>query len=396
MFPRIHVGEKGSGHDNESRTGGEGGMGQGFKAAELLVSIREGGRTAVRDLDMKMDIFCHYYGLGQELAGLLQTHHFKSPASLLHVTNVELLEDGFKIGHVAELKRALRQMVGKELDEGGGCKPELIGGIGDKGGHGGQVGGKGGDGEASKVPPTLHSRFGNISGKMFHYAIWDSFTEILLGGFGGEGGTSGCRNLQTPRVPNEATAWSKIQKILRRGAGGQGGTSRQNSQTPRDPKEVAAYAVFQTMIPFSLNIDAGGTWITGGVGGMGGNGTHRGGKGGIGEASDIPIGRVSFYTKIFGGIGGEGGTGGHFGGTGGKGQGTAFHEPLGNADGKTLTAKPLSDLLIDENLRKRLRQQGFITAGALFFVTGRDLLDIDDFKRGDIGALKDALANLRF
>ena len=68
---------------------------------------------------------------------------------------------------------------------------------------------------------------------------------------------------------------------------------------------------------------------------------------------------------------------------------------LGHADEKTLTAKPtpLSDLPISRDLRKRLREQGFVTVEALFLVTGKDLLEVEGFKRGDIGALKEALEN---
>ncbi|KAJ6479088.1 hypothetical protein C8R45DRAFT_1006574 [Mycena sanguinolenta] len=349
MSPDIYAGAEGTrGPDSLDcpwGRGGKGGIGEGTNVGERLVFIRKGRKTAVHGLDAKINEFCHHYCLGEEIARLLQTHHFNSPASLLHVTNAELLEAGFRIGHVAELKRALRQMVGKELDEGLGCRPELYGGIGGRGGHGGQVGGKGGTGEASKVPTTLEVLFA-----------------IIWSGVGGEGGTGGRKDSRTPHVRNDATLWSKIQRILP-----------------------------------SPNTDAGGTWIIGGIGGMGGSGTHEGGEGGVGEASRIPTERVSFFTKIFGGIGGEGGTGGSVGGRGGTGRGTVFDESLGRADDKTLTTKPtpLSDFPISRDLRKRLRDQGFVTVEGLFMVTGRDLLRVDGFERGDICALKEALENFQ-
>ncbi|KAF7340499.1 hypothetical protein MSAN_02121300 [Mycena sanguinolenta] len=144
---------------------------------------------------------------------------------------------------------------------------------------------------------------------------------------------------------------------------------------------------------FLPNTDSRSTWIIGGIGGMGGDGAYEGGEGGVGEASHIPTGRVSSCTKIFGGIGGGGGTGSYVGGTGGTGRGSVFYELLGDVDKMTLTGKPrpLSDLSIHEDLRKRLRQQGFVTVGALFMVSGGDLLKVDGFELGDICALKWAL-----
>ncbi|KAF7340493.1 hypothetical protein MSAN_02120700 [Mycena sanguinolenta] len=345
MSHTIHAGTEGiRGSDDPKRwgRGGKGGIGQGLNFGEPLVSIRKGKKKAVRGLNENIGAFCYRYYHGGEIANLLQTHHFNSPASLLHVTDVKLLEVGFRIGHVAELKRALRTMAGKELDEGGGYRPELYGGIGGRGGHGGLVGGDGGVGEVPQVPPTLEALFSKIAG-----------------GVGGEGGTGGRQDSRPRHGLDEATLQARIQRML----------------------------------PFLPNTDARSTWIIGGIGGMGGNGAYEGGEGGVGEASHIPTGRVSSVTKIFGGVGGEGGTGGSIGGAGGTGRGTAFDELLGHADERTLTIRPapLSDLPIDVGLRKRLRQQGFMTVGALFMVTGGDLLKVDGFELGDIGTLKDAL-----
>ncbi|KAJ6479118.1 hypothetical protein C8R45DRAFT_1156734 [Mycena sanguinolenta] len=337
----IYAGLEGSrGHNNVDRcTGGKGGIGRGMNFGEQLVSIREGKKTEVHGLYMKMDIFCRHYCLGQEIANLLQTHHFTSPASLLHVTDAELLEDGFIIGHVAELKRALRQMVGKELDEGGGRRPELYGGIGGRGGYG-KKGGEGGVGEPSKVPPSLVGLFAGVG----------SAVRVDMVAF------------KTRKYPMFTTK----------------------------PLFGPEFTVSMLQFP---NTDAGGTWIIGGIGGIGGNGTHKGGEGGVGEPSRIPTGSLSCFTKIFGGIGGEGGTGEFVGGKGGTGWGSAFDELLGHADQKRLSAKstPLSNLPISSDLGKRLREQGFVTVEALFLVTGKDLLEVGGFKRGDIGALKEAL-----
>ena len=101
-----------------------------------------------------------------------------------------------------------------------------------------------------------------------------------------------------------------------------------------------------------------------------------------------------------GGIGGEGGIGGFFGGRGGVGRGSVFHEVLAHPHEKTLNAPPtlLANYSMakesneDKKLRQMLSEQGFVTVGSLFVVTGEDLAKIG-FKSGDIAALKGTLQN---
>jgi hypothetical protein len=62
-----------------------------------------------------MDEFCDDHYLGQEILGLLKQCRFESPRSLLVAEEPTLVAKRFKIGHIAELKWALKRMVGKEL-----------------------------------------------------------------------------------------------------------------------------------------------------------------------------------------------------------------------------------------------------------------------------------------
>ncbi|KAF7341649.1 hypothetical protein MSAN_02062700 [Mycena sanguinolenta] len=326
------------GRKNSEGIGGKGGIGHGLKFGEPMVSIRDGAQ--VQGLDESMDEFCRRYCLGEEISNRLRQNGFVSPGSFQYVTDLELHTDGFKVGHIAEIKWALRKMVGKDLLARSG-KPELRGDIGGKGGHGGRKGGEGGVGDAAVVPVTYLYRFAKI---------W--------GGIGGQGGTTD-QDLQRPPslVPERVTLWERLRSML----------------------GMLSSKIIETERPH----------IYGGVGGKGGDGTHRGGEGGVGEASQIPIGMVSIFAKIFGGIGGEGGAGGSFGGRGGIGRGSVFSEFLGCAHERTLNAPPtlLADYAMAEELREMLLHQGFVTVGALFMVTGEDLVKVG-FKTGHIATLK--------
>ncbi|KAF7358598.1 hypothetical protein MSAN_01198300 [Mycena sanguinolenta] len=321
--------------------GGKGGIGHGMKFGEPLVSVQDGAQ--VQGLNESMDEFCRRYCLGEEIPDRLRQNGFVSLGSFQYVTDLELHTDGFKVGHIAEVKWALRKMVGKDLLVRSG-KPELYGGIGGRGGHGGHKGGEGGVGDAALVPETYLSRFAKIWG----------------------------------------------------GTGGQGGTAGQDSQRPPSPapEGVTLWERFRCMLGMlsSKTMEREGQHIYGGVGGKGGGGTHGGGEGGVGEASQIPIGMVSIFAKILGGMGGEGGAGGSFGGRGGIGRGSVFSEFLGRAHERTLNAPPtlLADYSMAEELREMLLQQGFVTVGALVMVTGEDLVKVG-FKTGHIATLKEIL-----
>ncbi|KAJ7939957.1 hypothetical protein B0H13DRAFT_2260974 [Mycena leptocephala] len=197
----------GAGHE-AGGIGGQGGTGHSLKLGERMVYFREGAQ--VPGLDVTMAEFCRRHCFGQEIADLLrQKKRFRSPGDLQHVEDLVFLEDGFKVGHIAELKWALRRTVGKDLLVRSG-KPELHGGIGGKGGDGGKEGGGGGDGESPGVPNTLLSWFVNIWGGIGGQ-----------GGRGGAGGTNGTngtnvkngtgQGLQYPQSP--VTLWERFRSI---------------------------------------------------------------------------------------------------------------------------------------------------------------------------------------
>jgi hypothetical protein len=63
-----------------------------------------------------------------DISDLLLDKGFETPGALLHVSDTELSRAGFKVGHIAELKWALRKMVGEELQAGATTKkPNIYG-----------------------------------------------------------------------------------------------------------------------------------------------------------------------------------------------------------------------------------------------------------------------------
>ncbi|KAF8144712.1 hypothetical protein K438DRAFT_1782579 [Mycena galopus ATCC 62051] len=258
---------------NRQGIGGEGGTGHGLELGELMISLRPDAHVPALDVTMKK--FCRAHCLGEEIANLLRHHGYGSPSTFRHVEDRILRKNGFKDGHIAELKWALRRTVGKDLLVRSG-KPELHEG---KGGDGGNKGGGGGDGEGPGVPNTLHSWFANIWGG--------------IGGQGGRGGADGTegtngtsvknrtgQDLQYPQSP--VTLWERFRRML-----------------PSSWATTTGTYIFGTAPCIVSAIDSSKMKI-GGVGGKGGSGSLRGGKGGEGKASRIPIGIVSTFAKIFG------------------------------------------------------------------------------------------------
>ncbi|KAJ6479045.1 hypothetical protein C8R45DRAFT_933823 [Mycena sanguinolenta] len=174
-----------------------------------------------------MDIFCEHYCLGDEITGLLRKIECTSPSSFQDIEELDLLKEGFKFGHIAELKWALKKLVGKDFPVPSG-KPDLHGGIGGKGGHGPEQPGEGGEGQSAVVPETYLRRFANI--------------------------------FELPRHPG--------------GIGGEGGTADPDRQTP-SPSEK---------LPFQARVRKGPN-LFGGMGGRGGYGSRKGGEGGVGGIS---------------------------------------------------------------------------------------------------------------
>jgi hypothetical protein len=97
-------GEGGEGGDE----GGVGGLGQGQRFASKLMVIH-GGPMNVPSLTV--GAFCHAYRLSDRIRNLLDEQGFKTTAALLEITDDCLREVGFKVGQIAEIKRALRQFL---------------------------------------------------------------------------------------------------------------------------------------------------------------------------------------------------------------------------------------------------------------------------------------------
>ncbi|KAJ7506003.1 hypothetical protein B0H11DRAFT_1903921 [Mycena galericulata] len=108
-----------------------------------------------------------------DIRNLLEKENLWTPGALLYVNDIELRELGFKLGHVAELKWALKKMVGKEVEEVQPGTTEL---------YEGKVGRV--IRKAERVGTTCHTGF--LVGLQ---QFW--LTGLLQGGVGGKGGAGG-------------------------------------------------------------------------------------------------------------------------------------------------------------------------------------------------------------
>jgi hypothetical protein len=89
-------------------TGGRGGTGQGPKFSHQLLSIEGNGLPP-----LTMAEFCQEYQLSDKIHKLLDDHGFETVGALLKLTDTNLENAGFKVGHIAELKRALNNFASK-------------------------------------------------------------------------------------------------------------------------------------------------------------------------------------------------------------------------------------------------------------------------------------------
>ncbi|KAJ7656599.1 hypothetical protein B0H17DRAFT_1098341 [Mycena rosella] len=64
---------------------------------------------------LTVEKFCTEYALGEEIQKLLEDAKFQSAGALLEVAEGDLEKAGFKLGQIAELKRALREFLAPEL-----------------------------------------------------------------------------------------------------------------------------------------------------------------------------------------------------------------------------------------------------------------------------------------
>ncbi|KAJ7436841.1 hypothetical protein FB451DRAFT_186608 [Mycena latifolia] len=107
---------KGDVHGGRGRNGGqgekEGGTGGAGCANKLASPIWSGGNTDGLSV-LTVAQFCEDNQLNGEICTLLEGCGFRTSEDLFKALDGDLEKAGFKLGHIAELKRALRQFVVK-------------------------------------------------------------------------------------------------------------------------------------------------------------------------------------------------------------------------------------------------------------------------------------------
>ncbi|KAJ6540304.1 hypothetical protein B0H19DRAFT_1268906 [Mycena capillaripes] len=107
-FRRIHGGTGGEGGPSDM-IGGRGGIGQGPRLSHQLLSIDGKGLPPLSVAE-----FCKEYNLSDKIHKLLDDQGFETVGALLKLTDTGLKDAGFKIGHIAELRRAVNNFASKD------------------------------------------------------------------------------------------------------------------------------------------------------------------------------------------------------------------------------------------------------------------------------------------
>ncbi|KAJ7743412.1 hypothetical protein B0H16DRAFT_1463741 [Mycena metata] len=79
--------------------------------ADFLLPSLYAGKMGEAVTDMSLKDFCAQYKVGEDLFERLGQLGFTTVGSLLEVKDAELTDRGFNLGHILELKRALKQFV---------------------------------------------------------------------------------------------------------------------------------------------------------------------------------------------------------------------------------------------------------------------------------------------
>ncbi|KAJ7721272.1 hypothetical protein B0H16DRAFT_1791586 [Mycena metata] len=90
-------------------TGGIGGVGERLDLTLQPLFAGDADDVEETAVDMPLEEFCQAYKIGQDLLARLKQEGFTSAGAFLEITNGQLEDKGFGLGHIAELKRALRQ-----------------------------------------------------------------------------------------------------------------------------------------------------------------------------------------------------------------------------------------------------------------------------------------------
>ncbi|KAJ7892854.1 hypothetical protein B0H14DRAFT_2686106 [Mycena olivaceomarginata] len=154
--------------------GGDGGAGLGLSVPSPLVSLDKDLRAHIPDVDTEE--FCKEHGLGDDIRELLAENEYDGTDTLFVEKESNLEKLGFKIGHIAELRWALKKLLLKKFPERAlrnsreAYRPNLYGGHGGDGGFGGETGGEGGTGIAPELEERDVFRFFEIGGKLLMMA----------------------------------------------------------------------------------------------------------------------------------------------------------------------------------------------------------------------------------
>ncbi|KAF7377894.1 hypothetical protein MSAN_00213100 [Mycena sanguinolenta] len=106
-FRRIRGGTGGEGGAGDM-IGGRGGTGQGPRFSRQLL-VANGNVLP----PLTMAEFCEEYKISDRIHKLLEDQGFGTVGALSELTDTELENTGFKVGHIAELKRALNNLASK-------------------------------------------------------------------------------------------------------------------------------------------------------------------------------------------------------------------------------------------------------------------------------------------
>jgi len=97
-------------------------------ASERFILIGDegaGDKVMVRVPSLSVQEFCRKYKVGDEIRGLLENEGFKTAGALLEVSDSDLKDAGFRSGHVAEVKRALKDWLFSQGSTQDGGQPKV-------------------------------------------------------------------------------------------------------------------------------------------------------------------------------------------------------------------------------------------------------------------------------
>ncbi|KAF8187353.1 hypothetical protein K438DRAFT_1764956 [Mycena galopus ATCC 62051] len=263
----------------EQPYGGTGGDGAGLVVEAPAVHIDDTAKARLRWIDTTT--FCQEYGLGDEIRQLLIDKNYQKINALFEEDETQLKNLPLKVGHIAELKWAMKKMLLLEYPdieltstksgyapELSGTEPTIVkilsqtftGGTGGAGGDALERGGHGGTGKSPQIGIEDFHRF-----------------SVIRGGKGGAGGSVG----EKPNVVARGVTTDPTPQCVGN-IDGMIGTS--------ELPEVVAAGVNTGPAP-QRN-------LLGGQGGVGGQGVVLGGPGGVGAATKIPVLYVALFGKI--------------------------------------------------------------------------------------------------